>query len=98
VAWHPDIDGLDQRESGNQRQRLRRWVVAPQLDERAAVEIALDRNPGPTLAAPAGFLVQRDQPVAFDDTLVGDQVGIGRAGALDDTDTRQKSDPAALSV
>jgi hypothetical protein len=42
--------------------------------------------------------MQRDQPIAFDSTVVGYEVGIGRASALDDTDARQKRDPAALSV
>jgi hypothetical protein len=42
--------------------------------------------------------VKRDQPVAFDGALVGDQVGIGRTGTLDNPDASQNSDPAALSV
>jgi hypothetical protein len=42
--------------------------------------------------------MQRDQPIAFDGTVIGDEVGVGRASSLDDTDARQKRDPAALSV
>jgi len=35
------------------------------------------RNPGSALAAPSGFLVKRDQPVAFDRAVIGDEIGIG---------------------
>ena len=41
-------------------------------------------NPAPSLPSPARILLERDQPVAFDGGFVGNQVGIGRAGALDD--------------
>ena len=50
------------------------------------------------LPAPARLLLERDQPVAFGGGSVGNDVGIGRAGALDDPDAAQKSDPAARSV
>jgi shikimate kinase len=36
-----------------------------------------------------------DQPVAFDGVRRSQQVGVGRAGALDDADAAQKIDPAA---
>jgi len=50
------------------------------------------------LPAPSGGLLERDQPIAFDGARVGNQVGVGRAGLLDDADTAQKSDPAARSL
>jgi hypothetical protein len=54
------------------------------------------------LAAPPRILLERDQPVALDRALdranIGDQVGVGRAGPLDDSDAGQKSVPAARSV
>jgi hypothetical protein len=40
-------------------------------------------------------LFERDQPIAFASAVVGNQVGVGRAGPLDDADAAQKSDPAA---
>jgi hypothetical protein len=46
----------------------------------------------------ARVLRQRDEPVALDGVRIGQQVGIGRAGALDDADSAQKIDPAARSV
>jgi hypothetical protein len=95
---HTDVDGLDQREAGNERKRLWRRIARAQLHKRAAVEVAIDRDPASALAAPPRLLVQRDEPVAFDGALFRNQVGIGRAGALDDPDARQKIDPAALSV
>lgn len=75
-----------------------RWVVGPQLDECAAVEIAFERNPGPSLAPSAGFLVKRDQPIAFNGVWFGNQVGIGRTGSLYDPNPCQKSELAALSL
>jgi hypothetical protein len=42
------------------------------------------------LAALAGLLLERDQPVAFDGLPVGKEVGVGRAGALDDADPAQR--------
>jgi len=54
--------------------------------------------PGPALAAAAGFLMQRDEPLAFDSAWVGKQVDIGRAGALDNADSAQNRLPAARSV
>ena len=46
----------------------------------------------------AGKLLPRDQPIAFAGLRIGNQVGVGRAGLLDDADAAQKSDPAARSV
>jgi hypothetical protein len=50
------------------------------------------------LTALPGVLREGNQPVALDDGRIGQQVGIGRAGALDDSDSAQKIDPAARSV
>ena len=73
-------------------------IVRPQPDQGAAEEIALRRHPfRPCRPLPASCC-QRDQPVAFDRVWIGKQVGIGRAGALDDPDAAQNSDPAARSV
>jgi hypothetical protein len=47
------------------------------------------------LAAPARLLLKRNQPASFDGFSIVDQVGIGRAGALDDSYPGQKIDPAA---
>jgi hypothetical protein len=40
-------------------------------------------------------LLERDEPPALSGSCIGDQVGIGRAGALDDSYAGQKIDPAA---
>jgi hypothetical protein len=69
-----------------------------QLNQSAAVEIARRRDPGTPLAAPARHLLQRYEPVAFRGARVGEKVGVGRAGPLDNADAAQKSDPAARSV
>ena len=50
------------------------------------------------LPAAAGVLRERDQPIPFKGGFVRKQVGIGRAGALDDADAAQKRLPAARSV
>jgi hypothetical protein len=42
--------------------------------------------------------MQSDEPVTLNRVAVRNQVGVGRAGALDDPDARQKRLPAALSV
>ena len=62
------------------------------------MEIAPRRHPFPALASPARLLFERDQPVAFPRGAVDNEVGVGRAGPLDDTGAAQKSDPAARSV
>jgi len=46
----------------------------------------------------SALLRQCDQPIAFDGLVVGKQDGIGRAQSLDNADSAQKSDPAALCV
>ena len=54
--------------------------------------------PVPPLATLARLLFKRNQPVALDGAVVGQEIGIGRAGPLDDADAAQKRLPAALSV
>ena len=93
-----DIDGLDQGKSGNERERLCRRIIISKLNERAAVEIAFRREPAPALTSATRLLIERDEPIAFDRASFGNQVGIGRAGALDDADAGQNRLPAALSV
>ena len=83
---------------GSKGKRLSRWIVGVDHDQGASVEIAGSRDPGPALPSPPRLLVERDQPIAFDDIGVGKDVGIGRAGPLDDPDPGQNSDPAARSV
>jgi hypothetical protein len=80
------------------RQGLRGRVAVFELNQRAAVEIARRGQPRAALPAPARDLLERYQPVAFDKARIGDEVGIGRAGLLDDADACQNSDPAARSV
>jgi hypothetical protein len=76
-----------------------RWrIAALQLNQGAAVEISRRGNPRPSLAPPASLLFERDQPIAFDRAWLGNDVGVGRAGPLDDADAAQKIDPAALLV
>jgi hypothetical protein len=43
-------------------------------------------------------LIERDDPVPLVEALVGNDVGIGRAGALDNANGGQKSVPAARSA
>ncbi len=52
----------------------------------------------PVLPAFSGLLLERDKPVALACGRVGNEVGVGRAGAPDDKDSAQKRDPAARSV
>jgi hypothetical protein len=67
-------------------------------DKGAAEEIAVGAGPAAALAPASRRLFERDQPVAFDGGLVSEEVGIGRAGPLDDADAAQKIDPAARSA
>jgi hypothetical protein len=98
LARQRDVRRFDEREARGQRQRRGRRVVLPKLDQRAAVEIALGGNPLPPLPTSAGILVQGDQPIAFVGAGISKNVGIGRAGPLDDPDPSQKIDPAARSA
>ena len=83
---------MDQRERGGQR------IALPEDDERAAEEVAALADPFPPLAAASGVLRQSNEPIALDGTLIGEKVGVGRAGALDDADSTQKIDTAARSL
>ncbi len=98
LAWNRSVQRLDEREASGKRECLSRRIIVAQVDEDTAVEIAVGRDPVPALAALACCLLERDEPVSFDGIRIGKQVGIGRAGALDDPDSAQKSDPAARSV
>jgi hypothetical protein len=93
-----DIDGLDQGEASHERERLGRRAAIRKVDEGAAVEIAGCREPGTALSSATGILMKGNQPIALDGGFIGDQVGVGRTGALDDPDAGQKRLPAALSV
>lgn len=73
-------------------------VAARKLDKRASVEIARPAEPLSALPAPARALFESDQPVPLGRGTIGKEVRVGRAGALDDPDSAQKSAPAALSV
>jgi hypothetical protein len=93
-----NVDGFDQRKPGGEGQARRGRVARAQLDQSASEKIPFGRDPGAALSSPARFLLERDQPVAFDQAFVGKNVGVGRAGALDDADSAQNKDPAARSV
>ena len=93
-----DVYGLDEGQSCGKRQRLCRRIASAQLDQRAAEEIARSRNPGAALASPACLLLERNQPATLNGIRIGEQVDVGRTGALDDIDTAQNRLPAALSV
>jgi hypothetical protein len=98
LSRHRNVDRLDEGKSRRQRQRLRLRVAGAQLDDRASVEIPRRGDPLASLAAPARLLLKRDEPVAFLRGRFSDEIGVGRAGSLDETDAAQKSVPAARSV
>jgi len=77
---------------------LRGRIAGPELDQSAAEEVAAKRAPFAALPSPPGFLSARDQPVALDAVLRCEEIGVGRAGALDNADAAQKIDPAARSA
>jgi hypothetical protein len=93
-----DVGRFDQRKACCERERLRRWVTGSKLNKRASVEIARNGNPGPTLTPPACLLVEGHEPIAFHTICIGNQIGVGRTGLLDDADAGQKRLPAARSV
>lgn len=95
---HCGVDGLNERESGRERQALRGRVAGPQLDQGAAEKVARCGDPFAALPPPAGVLVERDEPVALVQRLIGNDVGVGRTGPLDNPDTAQNKDPAARSL
>ena len=73
-------------------------MAGSKRDQSASVEIPGYRQPNPALPSFALLLVERDQPIAFDGLVVGNEIGIGRAGALDNSDAGQNRLPAARSV
>lgn len=77
---------------------MRRRIILAEIDKSAAVKIACRGYPGPALPSLARVLVERDEPVALYAFGQGHQVGVGRAGPLDDPDPGQNRLPAALSV
>lgn len=91
-----DVDGLDEGKPGCERQGLGLRIGGLQLDKRASVEIAAPGDPRAALPTAPRPLFQCDEPIAFLGNRIGNEVGVCRAGALDDAD--QKSDPAARSV
>src|SRR6185437_588406 len=98
ATWRRYIDCFNERQAGDQRQALCRRVATAQPNERTAVEIAFRGNPNAALATPARLLVKRDEPVALGGLAVGEEVGVGRTGTLDDSDSSQNRLPAALSL
>ena len=92
------IGGFDQGQAGGKRQRRRGRIAGSDVDQCTAEEIAVGGLPITALTAAPGVLGQRDQPIAFLRIIIGKQIGVGRAGPLDDADVAQKSDPAARSV
>ena len=98
LRGHRDVYRFDERQPRGYRQALRGRIAGGELDEGASEEIAGRGDPMAALPALSRLLVERDQPVALAEGLIGYRVGIGRAGALDDPDAAQKSAPAALSV
>jgi hypothetical protein len=95
LSRNGEIESLDQRETRRKGQGLGWRVAGPEVDKRASVEIACRRDPFAALAPPPRLLLEGNQPVAFTGALVGNEVRIGRAGALDDSNSAQNSDPAA---
>ena len=69
-----DLDRLDQRQPGGERQRRRGRIAVAQLDHGRAEEIAVERFPRAAVAPAPRVLAQRDQPVALDRQRVGEQV------------------------
>jgi hypothetical protein len=77
---------------------LRGWLAILDQDERTAEEIACQRLPLAPLPAPSRVLGKGDEPISLNGTIVGQKVGIGRAGALDNADPAQNNAPAARLV
>jgi len=93
-----DVNCLDQRQPRCQRQRGCRRIARPELDQRRTGEIAVKGMPRPALPALAALLLQRDEPIAFDRQLIGQQRAVGRAEPVDDANTAQNRLPAARLV
>jgi hypothetical protein len=88
------VHSLDERQSGRKRQGMGRGIALCEPHHRASEEIAGLRHPFAALATLPRSLLERDQPIALDRGFVGQQVRIGRAGALDDSDSAQKQRPS----
>lgn len=98
LTWEASVDRFDEAQPRDERERLRRRIATSDLYESAAEEITGLTDPLASLAASARGLGQGNEPVPFYGTWIGKQVGVGRAGTLDDPDAAQKIDPAARSV
>jgi hypothetical protein len=90
-----DIDRLNESEPRSEGKGRCRRIFAAQPDQRASVEIAGCGDPVAALPSPPGPLLERNEPLTLDSIGVSEEIGIGRAGLLDDADAAQKSDPAA---
>lgn len=98
LAWDGCIERFDESKTRNQGQRLRRRIASSDRNQRASEEITAFRQPLAALAALSGGLLKRDQPVPFGRALIREEVGVGRAGSLDNPDSGQRSAPAARSA
>ena len=98
LRGHRKINRLGQRQPGGERQALGWRIGGPKPDERASMEIAGSGNPRPALTSLPGMLIKRHQPLALDRLQIGNQIGVGRSGPVDDSDTAQKRLPAARSA
>ena len=70
----------------------------PEIDGGTAEKVTLLADPVTALPPASGVLFERNQPVSFCGAGVGKQVGVGGTGTIDEMDTAQKIDPAALSA
>ena len=64
-ARHRDVERLDQREAGDERESRRGRIVGAKLDQGAAVEVARRGDPFATLPPLSRVLFQSDEPFAF---------------------------------
>ncbi|GLR48567.1 hypothetical protein GCM10007925_22840 [Sphingomonas astaxanthinifaciens DSM 22298] len=85
------LDRADQREAGGEREAARLRIAGLEPDERRSVEIAGRAFPVPILPPTPAVLPRRDQPVALMGVGGVQQVGVGRARPLDETNARQRA-------
>jgi len=65
------VNGLDQRQAGSERKRLRGRVARAERNQGAPEEIAALRNPLTALAPLPSRLFERNEPVALDSAGIG---------------------------